>query len=188
MGIIHRVRAFATTALVWGGMYALAGAVFNLMQTYWGSAAPEFVLALEQTRWVAFRWAVIGVISGSMFAAAFSRFERRRTFSQLSLPRVALWGVVGGMALPLLNSALILAGVVHESVGIGTLMAHTMFGAMLGSACATAWFSIARGGSDSIAQQAALQSGLSAGSLPSGGAAAKVPWSRRGLWSWIPRV
>jgi hypothetical protein len=187
MAIARRLRALATTAWVWGGMYAVAGAVFNLLQSYWGNPAPELALVVEQTRWVAFRWAVIGVISGGVFGALFSGLERRRHFADLKLRRVALWGVVGGMTLPLLNGALILAGVVPESAAVGTLIAHTAFGGMLGSACAAAWFSIARNGASTAAQRPELESGLG-NSLPPGGILVEMQWSRGPARSSIPRT
>ncbi len=187
MVIARRLRALATTALIWGGMYAVAGAVFNLLQTYWGAPTPGLSLTLEQTWWVAFRWAVIGAVSGGVFGAVFSWLERRRTFADLTLRRVVSWGCVGGMALPLLNSALILSGVVHEDVPVGTLIAHAAFGGMLGVACATAWFGLARNGVNSKIQRAVSQSCYAESSLPPEVARTQVQWESKGIRSSISR-
>jgi hypothetical protein len=167
MPLLRRLRAAASTALVWGGMYAIAGAVFNLMQNYWGHA--PLPLGEIQTGWIMFRWAVIGAISGGVFATLFRWAERRSTFAELRMPRVAALGFVGGIALPALNSALVLSGLVPEIVPLGTLVVLTAFGGMLGSACAATWLGLARNARVSDERRQALVSGPEAGLLASGG-------------------
>jgi hypothetical protein len=46
----------------------------------------------------------VGFISGAAFALIFSSAERRKSIRELSAGRAALWGALGGAALPLLTS------------------------------------------------------------------------------------
>lgn len=46
--------------------------------------------------------ALVGFLSGLGFALLLSLSERKRTLGELSLPRVALWGLLGSAAIPLL--------------------------------------------------------------------------------------
>lgn len=46
--------------------------------------------------------ALVGFLSGLGFALLLSLSERKRTAGELSLPRVALWGLLGSAAIPLL--------------------------------------------------------------------------------------
>lgn len=45
---------------------------------------------------------LVGLLSGLGFAALFSLAERRRQLRDVPLPRVALWGLLGSAAIPLL--------------------------------------------------------------------------------------
>ena len=51
-------------------------------------------------------WTIWGALSGFVFAMILSRAERRRTLSELSLARTAVWGALGAMLLPALLTAL----------------------------------------------------------------------------------
>ncbi len=68
--------------------------------------------------------AVPGFVGGTLFSLVLGVAGRRRRFEQLSLPRVAAWGALGGVLLSLLPAALVGAGlatVSAEGAGVWTL-------------------------------------------------------------------
>ncbi|MBL8960368.1 MAG: hypothetical protein JNJ98_10985 [Gemmatimonadetes bacterium] len=47
-------------------------------------------------------FAALGAIAGTVFGVTLSFGERKRTLADLKLSRIAMWGAIGGAALPLL--------------------------------------------------------------------------------------
>jgi len=65
--------------------------------------------------------AVPGFFAGVFFSAVLGIAGRRRRFSELSLPRVAAWGALGGLLLTLFPFALVAVGLAsRERSDIGT--------------------------------------------------------------------
>ena len=65
--------------------------------------------------------AVPGFFAGVFFSAVLGIAGRRRRFSELSLPRVAAWGALGGLLLTLFPFALVAVGLAsREGSAIGT--------------------------------------------------------------------
>jgi len=65
--------------------------------------------------------AVPGFFAGVFFSAVLGIAARRRRFSELSLPRVAAWGALGGLLLTLFPFALVAVGLAsREGSDIGT--------------------------------------------------------------------
>jgi hypothetical protein len=85
-GFLRRLRGIIGTGLTW----AVGFAAFN-----------SIVALFQGGGWESFLGATIiggffGLVLGSGFASILSLTERHRTLRELSLPRVGLWGAIGG--------------------------------------------------------------------------------------------
>jgi hypothetical protein len=77
----------------------------------------------SHTSWIiALMVSTVGCISGSAFALILSSAEQRKSIRELSTWRAALWGALGGAALPLLTS-------MNDSVLLNTIPLGAMFAA-----------------------------------------------------------
>ena len=99
-----------TWAVAWLGLGAL-------LMLPLGFPAVEFLIG-------ALGFGALGLMGGTVFSVVLQITEGRRTFSELSLPRFAVWGAVGGflMSLPVITtfSSLTLALL---NVGITSILA-----------------------------------------------------------------
>jgi hypothetical protein len=80
---------------------------------------------------------VIGFIAGIMFAALLALTEGRRRFDQMSLPRFAGWGAVGGLLLSALFAK-------FASLGLGDVLAIAPTFALACAVCASGSLAVAR--------------------------------------------
>ncbi len=96
-----------TWAAVWGGVGAILTPFFS---------ATVFVVALS--------FAQMGFIGGVIFSTLLGISEGRRRFDEMSLPRFAFWGALGGLLLSMLmfpsGAGFTLANVI--GTGVVTLM------------------------------------------------------------------
>ncbi len=94
---LRRIRGLLGVGVTWGGLWSVIGAVFGLVH---GWVQPEIWTWSNPV----FGWAVgmgmYGFVSGVAFGGLLSLREGRRTLADLSLRRVALWGVLGAAAVP----------------------------------------------------------------------------------------
>lgn len=92
--------------------------------------------------------AVPGFFGGMFYSVVLGIAGRRRRFDELSLPRVALWGAMGGLMLALFPAALVVVGLAtlgRPEAGLWSLTA--IFGApfmLAGAASASASLLLAR--------------------------------------------
>ena len=94
--------------------------------------------------WVAYNSvvsAVTGFICGGTFSAVLSITEGQRRFDQMSLPRFALWGAVGGGAVGALLTTVI-------GWGTPTLLANIAILGLMGAASAAGSLAVARASDD----------------------------------------
>ena len=98
-GFLQRLRGALGIGVIWGVLWAGIG--FALVLTI-GLFDPEDIGPGEGPGRAAAIMGALGFLSGLAFAGLFSLAERRRTIRELSLGRVAVWGVLGGVAIPLL--------------------------------------------------------------------------------------
>ena len=83
----RRIRGAIGMGLVWAvGLGAVGG-------------VPRWVLGIETDAPIPLLFGVFGFVAGVTFSALLMLTERRRRFDQLSLPRFAGWGAVGGLLL-----------------------------------------------------------------------------------------
>ncbi|MFQ5530729.1 MAG: hypothetical protein ACE5FP_10350, partial [Gemmatimonadota bacterium] len=103
----------------------------------WFSAGMALVLAFPGAADVPFPilWGGFGFVGGVIFSAVLGSIEGRRRFNQMSLPRFAAWGGVGGLLLcGIFVSGAALLGEMTPLVHVGLL--GPVFG--LAGACSAA--------------------------------------------------
>ena len=99
MRLARWLRGALGVALTWAALWVLVGlAIYAVIRTVDpGDIGPGE--GLDRALPIL---ALVGFLSGLGFAALLSLVERRRTLRELSLGRVALWGLLGSAAVPLL--------------------------------------------------------------------------------------
>ena len=85
---LKRIRGAVGMGLTWAVAWAVVGAIF-------GSA----VIGGTDAAMRLFEFGVSGFIGGAFFSTVLGIAEGRRRFDQMSLPRFAAWGAVGGLLL-----------------------------------------------------------------------------------------
>jgi hypothetical protein len=139
---MRRLRAILTTAALWATVWVLGTLGFLAVAWVFIERVPLSGALFEFVLIASLLSAITGAISGSAFAIALMVAERRRTLDALSKARVALWGAVGGAALPAALLVLTriwpefgIAGVTFRLTGLTrtlvTLLASGAFGAGL---------------------------------------------------------
>ena len=138
MKLIRQLRSALVVSLLWAAAWFPVGLVLGVIKG-WVSVLPEGgfdVLFLAV-------WTALGACAGALFSGLLITLERNRSLSDLSWRRLAIWGVLGGAALPLLGSIAVttfLRGVTLSSD------APAVFGVMavLGAVCAIGTLALAR--------------------------------------------
>lgn len=122
--ILRRLRGLLGVGVSTGLVWAIIGAAIVAV----GSVVdPASVDPGEGPLWAAWTLGRAGFLAGMIAAAVLSVAERQRGLAGLSLPRAALWGAVGGAALPWIMApmamlpllALLGAGTTTAIVGLG---------------------------------------------------------------------
>lgn len=144
--MLRRLRATLTIALLWALVWLPIGLALAL---YAGSRSPQPSHVISRPVSIPLfvtAWTVWGALSGAAFAVVLALTERRRTIENLSTSRIAIWGALGAVALPLLLTAI---DVVRTPVGLRGYswrfpLLILAVSAALGAACATATLALAR--------------------------------------------
>jgi len=97
--LLRRLRGALGIGVTWGVLWAGLGLVFWLLMR---ALRPGDIDPGEGLGRVLPILSLVGLLSGLGFAGILALAERRRTVGALSLGRVALWGLLGGVAIPLL--------------------------------------------------------------------------------------
>ena len=117
---LKRIRGAVGMGLTWAVAWSPVGLIFAAV-----------LGSLEVLAYVVFggMFAVAGLIGGGAFSVVLGIAERRRTFDQMSLPRFAGWGALGGLLLSvlLLNSGGGAGG--SALVGVVMVSLFTLMGA-----------------------------------------------------------
>jgi hypothetical protein len=101
-----RIRAAAGIGLAWGLAWFGAGMALLVVV---GPNAADVPFPLF--------FGFLGFLTGATFSALLGAFARRRRFDQMSLPRFAAWGALGGL---LLSTPLaLLSGMASELIVLG---------------------------------------------------------------------
>ncbi len=122
---LRRIRAAIVMGLTWAVAWFGAGIILLLVVGF-GAADVPFPLF----------FALLGFLAGVTFSGVLGIVEGRRRFDQMSLPRFAAWGAVGG---------LLLSGIFSWVAGLGGefLVLGPVF-ALAGAGCAAGSLALAR--------------------------------------------
>jgi hypothetical protein len=84
---LRRIRGAIGMGVTWGAAWFVVGSV------------PRWVFGFNADVPFPLVFGVFGFFAGVIFAALLALTEGRRSFEQMSLPRFAAWGAVGGLLL-----------------------------------------------------------------------------------------
>ena len=134
----QKLRGLLGVGLTWGTLWSGIGAGIGLVIGVVRPEAWEFANPIVE-------WAIgmglYGLVSGVGFGAILTLREGRKTIMDLSLRRVALWGVLGAAAVPLLFGAL---GTFAAGTTVVDVLEAILVTASLGGTFAPASVAIAR--------------------------------------------
>jgi len=84
---LNRVRGAIGIGVTWGAAWSLAGLV------------PRWLLGFNPDAPFPIIFGVLGFVAGVTFSGLLVLTERRRRFDEMSMPRFAGWGALGGLLL-----------------------------------------------------------------------------------------
>ena len=99
--LLRKLRGVLGMGLTWGVGWGL---IMFALGTVIGFIDPAQIDQGEEPWRLSLVVGTVGFISGSVFALIFSRAERRKSITDLSASRAAIWGALGAAALPLLTT------------------------------------------------------------------------------------
>lgn len=137
-GWLRRLRGAIGMGVTWALGWAPIGALAGLALALTVGAGPG-VGTIVWVNTVAF--GVLGLFGGTLFSAVLSLTEGQRRFDELTLPRFALWGGVGGLVLGGLAS---FAGMWGAGFMPGVVLVLTGTATILGMASAAGTLALAR--------------------------------------------
>ncbi len=105
---LTRIRGAVGTGLTWAAAWAVFGVLIGVTSKLlpglpWDAFFEVFDAPLPAL-------AIPGFFGGALFSMVLGIAGRRRRFDELSLPRFAAWGAVGGVLLTMLPFALVAVG------------------------------------------------------------------------------
>jgi hypothetical protein len=124
---LQRIRGAVGMGLTWAAGWAPIGAVVGAVLHVLLPGTPiglGSVVALNATT-----FAVLGFVGGTIFATTLRLTEGHHRFDELSLPRFAGWGAVGGLILGAVAVTAGLWGAGFGSLGAAMMGAATLLGA-----------------------------------------------------------
>ena len=122
---LRRIRGAIGMGFSWGAVWSAVGLV------------PRWVLGFNPDAPFPLIFGVLGFIAGVTFSGVLLLTEGRRRFDQLSLPRFAGWGAVGGLLLSALFSK-------AASLGWADVLAIAPTFALASAVCAAGSLALAR--------------------------------------------
>jgi hypothetical protein len=84
---LRRIRGAIGMGLTWAAAWFVAGSV------------PRWVFGVNTDAPLPLVFGVFGLMAGMVFSAVLALTEGRRSFDEMSLPRFAGWGAIGGLLL-----------------------------------------------------------------------------------------
>ena len=122
---LRRIRGAIGMGFTWGAAWSVAGMV------------PRWVFGFNADVPFPLVFGVLGFVAGIIFSGLLVLIEGRRTFDQMSLPRFATWGAIGGF---LLSAVFARAA----SLGAGDVFVIAPTFAVACAACASGSLALAR--------------------------------------------
>ena len=113
---LRRIRGALGMGMTWAVGWALAGVLIGVTSRLlpglpWDSFFEVFDAPLPAL-------AIPGFVAGALFSAVLGIAGRHRRFDQLSLPRFAAWGALGGLLLSLVPAAAAAVGFLTIGPGV----------------------------------------------------------------------
>jgi hypothetical protein len=124
---LQRIRGAIGMGVTWAAAWSLVGLL------------PRWVLGINTDAPFPIVFGVLGFIAGVTFSGLLVLTEGRRRFDQMSIPRFAAWGSMGGLLLSGLFAKL-------ASLGRGDVLAVAPMFAIACAVCASASLALARRG------------------------------------------
>ena len=127
---LRRIRGAIGMGLTWGAAWFAMGFV------------PRWVFGIETDVPIPLVFGLLGLVAGATFSGVLALIEGRRTFEQLSLPRFAGWGAVGGLLLSgifVIGAALRGGNVWGEFLLFGPALAAASAACAAGSLAVARW-------------------------------------------------
>jgi len=134
---LRRLRGAIRTAVTWAVGWAAAGGIFGAVTVVSGIDPASALF------WIPATFAAAGFVGGMIFSAVLGLIEGRRTFAQMSLPRFAAWGALGGALVSILIVAMGLVGSTASVVA-------TVMLPLLAAGSASGSLALARGADDKV--------------------------------------
>ena len=122
---VRRIRGAIGMGLTWGVAWSLAGTVLAVVTRFRADAPFPLIFG------------VLGFIAGVIFSGVLALTERGRTLDQMSLPRFAGWGAMGGLLLSAIFAR-------AASLGWGDVLAVAPTFALACAVCASGSLAMAR--------------------------------------------
>ncbi len=135
---LRRIRGLLGVGVTWGALWGGIGAAIGFVV---GLVNPAMWNYMNPVEFWGLGLAAYGFLSGVGFGGLLSLREGRRTLGDLSLKRVALWGVLGSAAVPLVFGAL---GFFEAGTTVRDIVTAMMLTAGLGGTFAPGSIAIAR--------------------------------------------
>ena len=140
---VRRLRGAIGMGISWAIAWTPLGALLGAGLYFALPVLPAGALLLE-AMWVnGVVMGVLGFVGGTIFSGYLSLTEGSRRFDELSIPRFARWGALGGVTLGTLGAALGLWGAIG---GVGPVIVGVA--TLLGAASAAGTLAIARQSDD----------------------------------------
>jgi hypothetical protein len=159
--VLRRIRGAIGMGITWAVGWAVFGILIGVSSRLlpglpWDSFFEFFDAPLPAL-------AVPGFVGGALFSVVLGIAGRHRRFSELSIPRFAAWGALGGLLLSLVPGSMAILGLATFREGLGIWQLTSMIGApliLLSAGSAAGSLALARksqhrellGGSPGIAQ------------------------------------
>jgi len=122
---LRRIRGAIGMGFIWGAAWSAVGLI------------PRWLLGFNPDAPFPIIFGVLGFIAGVTFSGLLALTEGRRSFDQMSLPRFAGWGAVGGL---LLSAVFAKAA----SLGWGDVLAVAPTFALASAVCASGSLALAK--------------------------------------------
>jgi hypothetical protein len=122
---LRRARGVVGIGITWAAAWALVGSV------------PRWLFGFNTDAPLPLIFGVLGFFAGVVFSGLLMLTEGRRGFEQLTLPRFAAWGAVGGVLLSAIFTR-------AASLGVGDVVAIVPIFAVVCAACASGSLALAR--------------------------------------------
>ena len=143
---LRRIRGAVGMGLTWAAGWAVAGILIGVTSKLLPGLPWDFFFEVFDAPLPAL--AVPGFFGGVFFSLVLGIAGRRRRFRELSLPRFAAWGALGGLLLILFPFALVAVGLASsEGSSIGAWQAVAVLGplfVLLGAVSASGSLMLAR--------------------------------------------